>query len=79
MLMLARPTTSTKTCPPMLTTKSTCWTTTASPATPVFLPTTWLHWAWFTSSKSQAAQEKGASGAFFYVWFNLAGILLSPW
>ncbi|MFH7090482.1 porin [Klebsiella pneumoniae] len=23
--------------------------------------------------------QKGASGAFFYVRFNLAGILLSPW
>ncbi len=27
----------------------------SSPATPVSLPTTWLHWAWFTSSKLQAA------------------------
>lgn len=44
-----------KTCPPMLTTKSTCWTKTISLVALVSLPTTWLHWAWFTSSKLQAA------------------------
>lgn len=48
---LARPTTSTKTCPPMLITRSTCWTTTLSPTQPVSIPTTWWHWVWFTSSE----------------------------
>lgn len=40
--MLAQPTTSTKTCPPSLITKSTCWTTATSPKRLKCLPTTSL-------------------------------------
>ncbi|VFS78178.1 Porin OmpC [Kluyvera cryocrescens] len=41
---VVRLTTSTKTCLPTLTTKSTCWTKTTSPLQPVSLPITSLHW-----------------------------------
>ncbi len=56
-----------KTCPPTLTTKSTCWTTMNSPVVPVSLPTTWLLWAWFTSSKHVEVTKKAPLAPFMPV------------
>ena len=51
MFLLVPLTTSTKTCPPMLITKSTCWIKMNSPKLTRSLPITSLALAWCTSSK----------------------------